>query len=520
VTIPHFSRFADYARYYAETTPDAEAVALGDMRMSYRALDQAVDALASALIAAGVDHGDRVATLQTPCPDYFVAYLATTSIGAIWAGLNPRYRTNELVYVVEDCTPHVLLARTRIGDRDYAEEVAALSACGIRHVVSYEPAEAGDIETMADFLRAGQAVSQQILDARRAQCGGREACLLVYTSGTTGKPKGALLQQQGIIDFAIAQNRIWPVRPMRILNYFPINHIGCTVDLATPCLVAGGTIIFMDQFDTEASLDLLVRERITFWGSVPSIYAMQMAALAKHPRQFPDVQLIVWEGAAIQADLLEALAAICPQLATNYSMTESTSAIACVAPTADRDVLLNTVGRAFKDVEVRLVDLDDNEVSSGEPGEVQCRSHYGFLGYWNRPDASTEAFTVDGFFRTGDLAVRRPDGRYRIVGRLKEMYKSGGYNVYPREVEAVFEDNPAVKEAVIVAIPDPLWQEVGVAFVTLSSAATPDALTDWAKARLANYKLPKRVHIETELPLLPIGKVDRAALKLRARQNG
>jgi acyl-CoA synthetase (AMP-forming)/AMP-acid ligase II len=203
-------------------------------------------------------------------------------------------------------------------------------------------------------------------------------------------------------------------------------------------------------------------------------------------------------------------------MATNYGQTESTSAMAAEPPTIEREPLLNSVGHVFPGVELRLLDADGADVPDGEPGEVCSRSAYNFLGYWNRPEATAEAFTPDGYLRTGDLAVRRTDGRYRIVGRVREMYKSGGYNVYPREVEMLLETHPAVTQAVVVAVPDPLWQEVGVAYVTVSGAIEPAEILAFARERLANYKVPKRLLVEAELPLLPVGKVDRTALRKRA----
>lgn len=517
---PPFPRVADYARYYAERTPDAEAMVLGDQRVSYAELDARVDALARALLAAGVAVGDRVATMQTPCPDYFVTFLATSSIGAIWVGLNPKYRLGELLYVVEDCQPKLLLTRLEVGGRRYDSEVEALrDALGLPGVIAFDAAApAPGIQTFAEFVATGSGVTDAELTARRALVGGRQACLLVYTSGTTGKPKGAVLQQQGIVEFSIEQNRIWPVEPLREVNFFPTNHVGCTVDLATPCLVAGGTTIFMEQFDPAESMDIIEREKVTFWGSTPSVFTMQLAELDKRPRDLSAMQLICWEGAAISSEALDRLMTICPNMCTNYGQTESTGAMTGLAPTSDRDLLLNSVGPEFPGVEIRLVDLEGNPVPDGTPGEVLARSPYSFIEYWNRPEASAEAYTADGFLRTGDLAVRRPDGTYRIAGRIREMYKSGGYNVYPREVEILFEDHPAVSEAVVVAIPDAKWQEVGVLYVTLQGEVTAEELMAYARERLANYKLPKRIEILPEMPLLPVGKIDRTALKQRAAE--
>lgn len=218
-------------------------------------------------------------------------------------------------------------------------------------------------------------------------------------------------------------------------------------------------------------------------------------------------------------DMIGELLKIGPPLATNYAMTESVGAITLLAPTRDRELLANTVGGAFPGVDIRLVDENDNDVPDGDPGEVAFKSRYTFLGYWQRPEATTEAFTVDGFFKSGDLAIRRPDGRYRVVGRLKEMYKSGGYNVYPREVEMVLEEHPAVIVAAVVSADDPLWQEIGVAYVTLSGDVETTALETWCRERLANYKIPKRIIIEPNMPLLPIGKIDKVALKQRTAQT-
>ena len=271
----------------------------------------------------------------------------------------------------------------------------------------------------------------------------------------------------------------------------------------------------MPQFEPEAALRLVETERVSVWGSVPSVFMMQAALPAFETVDLSSVELIVWEGAAMPGEMVRRLAAIGPPLATNYGMTETTSAVTLVDPTHDLDVLTDTVGVPFDEVEVRL-DADGALAPTGEAGEVQTRSPLVMLGYWRDPEATAAAFTADGWFRTGDLAVQRPDGRYRIVGRLKEMYKSGGYNVYPREVEAVLEGHGDVHAAAVVGAPDPLWQEVGVAFV-VAPRANAAALDAHCRARLAVYKVPKRFVLVEALPLLPIGKVDKAALARLAR---
>jgi acyl-CoA synthetase (AMP-forming)/AMP-acid ligase II len=519
---PLLDRISDYAAWHAAATPNEPALVLDSRVTTYRALSDAVDALAKALLVAGVKKGDRVATLQSPHPDYVTAWLATASIGAIWVGLNPRYQTAELTYVIEDAEPKVLLTRTNIGGRSYLAEIAALisATTTLSHVVAFdrEPVDQG-ITAMSAFLAAGKSISDDILKAARDDCGGRDPCVIVYTSGSTGKPKGALLHHEGIAAFGLAQNEIWPVDPHRNINFLPINHIGCVCDITAPCLVAGGTLHFMEQFDPAAATRMIETEKLTLWGSVPSVFSLQMATPEYATTDLSSLQLILWEGAAMPDAMIDELLKIGPPLATNYSMTESVSGITVLAPTRDRELLANSVGGIFPGLAIRLSDADGNEVTDGEPGEVTFTSRYAFLGYWRRPEATAEAFTTDGYFKSGDLAVRRPDGRYRVVGRLKEMYKSGGYNVYPREIEMVLEEHPAVVLAAVVSIDDPLWQEIGVAYVTLADNIETGSLAGWCRERLANYKIPKRIVVVPNMPLLPIGKIDKITLKNRALEN-
>jgi len=519
---PVLSRISDYAHHYAVRAGASTAVRLGGTALSYARLAEEIDATALALLALGVRKGDRVATLQTPRPEFFTAFLATASIGAVWVGLNPRYRLGELLAVIRDARPRVLLTRASIDGRSYRGDLEAIAAelGGALQIVVFEgEAAVAAARSHAEFIAGGASVSHETLSGARHDCGGRDPCLIVYTSGTTGAPKGAVLHHAGLVRFSLAQNVLWPLNPVRVLNYFPINHVGCVADMACPALVAGGEQVFLEHFDVEASLHLMAEWQVTLWGSVPSVFQMQLASPACARTDFSSVQLIVWEGAAMPRDDIVRLRRICPSLATNYGMSETTSAVTVVEPTDNLDVLADSVGFPFPGVEVRLADRDGLDAALGQPGELWARSDLNMLGYWSNPTATAEALSSDGWLRTGDLAVRRPDGRYRIVGRIKEMYKSGGYNVYPREIESVLEQHPAVAAVAVTAASDPLWQEVGVAFVVARGSITEEELIAWCHERLANYKVPKRVVFLDSLPLLPIGKVDRQALRLRALQG-
>jgi len=517
VRAPALRLISDYPRYWATVRPDAEAVVFETSRWTYGELADRVDRCACALLAHGIRPGDRVATLSPPHPDYYVTFLAAVSIGAIWLGLNPRYQIRELEYVVNDAGPRLVFARTVIGDRSYHEELAALTAA-CRSIERTVLLDSGT--SYSDFLAAGHAVSAGALAAVRAAIDPREACLIVYTSGTTGKPKGALIHQAGLIKVARVQYAIWPIDPARAINNLPINHIGCIGDITCDTLVPGGTLVFQEQFDPGAMLDLVERERITLFGHVPT--ALQL--IVSHPRfettDFSAVQLIIWEGAAAPAELIERLRKKCGQLANAYGMTETVGSVTFTFDTDSSEVLANSVGWPVPEYDLRIAGPDGTPVPPGSPGEVQVRGDFVTLGYWNRPDATAELFTADGWLRTGDLAEERPDGAYRLIGRLKEMYKSGGYNVYPREIELVLEAHPDVAMAAVIGVPDPLYQEVGHAFVLPHAGHRPpsaESLERHCRSQLANYKVPKRFTVTTEFPMLPIGKVDKQALKVMAR---
>ncbi|MBV7255316.1 AMP-binding protein [Pacificimonas sp. WHA3] len=520
---PSLSRISDYVSWFARETPEAEALVLGDRRIDYATFHRQVDELARALLASGVTKGDRVATLCTPSPDYFICFLATASIGGIWVGMNPRYQIDELEYVASDSEPVVLLARTAIDGRNYGGEIAQLVSghASIRAIVLLDTERDEQLPSAlsySQFIATGALIAQDTLIAARERCGGRDPCMIVYTSGSTGKPKGALLHHAGIAEFSLGQNRIWPISPLRALNYFPVNHIGCVVDISCPTLVAGGTLVFMEHFEPRRSMELMVEERITLWGSVPSVFQLQLALEDIDTFDLSAVQLILWEGAAMPREIIDRLLEYGRPLASNYGMTESCGAMTVTPPTRDISVLERTVGWPFKGVEMRIAGGDGQPVAMGDTGELQALSPFTMVGYWNRPDATAEVVLDDGWLATGDLGKENPDGTYSIVGRAKEMYKSGGYNVYPREVENALEAHPAVDLAAVVSVTDPLWQEVGVAFVLLTCPASEADLKRHCRSKLANYKNPKKIVIVDSMPLLPIGKVDKVSLRQRAEE--
>ncbi len=521
---PLLDRINDYVAYYAQRQPDVEAMVLDDRRVTYAELCQQVDEMARALLAAGVARGDRVATLATPHPDFWTIFLATASIGAIWVGLNPRYQLDEYRYVVGDCEPVLLLTRTQIGDRTFAADIAALRAASksLRQVIVLggDPPLADSLP-LATFLASGQAVDDAVLARRRTEIDSSDPALIVYTSGSTGRPKGALLPHRGLVRCCRNQMRYWRADPVRVLNFLPINHIGCVGDISSWALVAGGCIVFLEKFDAARSMEITSNERCTVWGGVPTTILMCLALPHFDRYDLSSLQLILWSGAAAPVDLVRRLRTIVPSLSNSYGLTETVGSVTFAGPCDDVELLSESVGFPVPDYEFRIADGRGNPVARGDAGEIWVRGDFIMRGYWRRPAETAETIDGDGWLHTGDLAIERADGSIRLVGRLKEMFKSGGYNVYPREIEQVLESCPGVAMAAVVGVPDQVFGEVGHAFILRDAGATvlPTDLEAACRARLANYKIPKRFVIEDELPTLPIGKLDKRQLRESARRH-
>ncbi len=505
---PLLPRLEDYLAHWSARTPEAEAIVDSGGRLSYRQLDEAVRQAARAMVACGVAEGSCVAVLAPPCIDAFVSFLAASLLGATWLGLNPKYTRAELQQVIGDAGPALILSRSRIAERDYLEDLLALhgSLAHDRQILALFDArpDAAPLERFGDRGEGRLA----------ATVSGNPVALFVYTSGSTGRPKAARLSHQALIRAAAVRAHTWGVTPFRAINNLPINHVGSVGDIACTALVAGGCLVCLERFSPTATLDCLERERVSYWYQVPTMFQMCLDAAEGRAMDWSYLKAAIWSGGRAPAALIARLAAVAGRLAVDYSMTESVGAITLTPLTDSLESLGEHVGWPDPGRTLRLVDpVTLLPAGRGQAGEVQIRDAWMFDGY-REASQGADAFTADGWFRTGDLAVADQSGRWRIVGRSKEMFKSGGYNVYPREVELAIEAHPDVADVAVVETGDDLYGEVGIAFVVRRQPALVAAdLDHHCRERLANYKVPKRYIFVDHLPMLPIGKVDKAALR-------
>ena len=486
------ARFGDAPLY---VTPEGTA-------LTYRALDELSDAVAGGLRRRGVGAGDVVALLLPSGPAYAVAYAAAAKVGALSAGVNDKLSPPERRRCLAVARPRLVLA---------SPGLAAQSAAG----------SVPEVDDLVEVQTDGVAPDAVLGELRSGGGGGGGGgpgdtpVAVVFTSGTTGDPKGAVFgwsQLEAIGD--IDGGGRWGGGG-RGLSSTSFAHLGYMTKLPQ-ALRGGGTVFLMERWSAGAALEMVQRHRLTTLGGIPT----QVALMLRHER-FDDtdvssVRLIAMGGGPSTAALVRAARdGFGVPVVVRYTCTEAGVGVG-TAPDDPPEDAEETVGRARRGVELTVRDDGDVPLPAGETGHVCLASKAVMQRYWGDPEATAAAFTADGAVRTGDLGFLDDRGRLHLAGRAKEMYVRGGYNVFPLEVENVLADHPAVAHVAVVPRPDPVMGEIGVAVVVPVAggrAPTLEDLRDHARDRLARYKLPEAVVITGELPRTAMEKIDRAALR-------
>ncbi|GAB2662251.1 class I adenylate-forming enzyme family protein [Gordonia jinhuaensis] len=518
--VPQCRRLIDYIAYWAQRTPQApfdHDTARGDGVQARRSYSQAlvdIEQCAARLADKGIGVGDVVAALVGPSAEFITLYAACSRLGATWVGLNPAYSVPELAHVLTDARPALIVSIGVYRDRPVAEELTRLAR---------EIAGVGEVVGFDDVLGLGGAGSGEHVTAPADENAYDvdATAVIVYTSGTTGRPKGAEISHRALATGCYLQASRFFHEDSHAIANLPVNHVAGLLDMAGVPIASGGCIHFMAEFDPDGILELIERERITMWGGVPTILALTAARPAWKTADLSSLRYLVWGGAPMPIGLIPQLRATGASLSTVYGLTESCVSVAYNDPDATDEQLAATIGRPDPRMQWRIGD----RTVVGEPGELLLRNPTLLTRYRGLEEATAEAFTEDGFLRTGDVAVLREDHTIELVGRTREMFKSGGYNVYPREVEAAIETHDAVREVVVVDIPDPVFHQVGAAFVVCENDIEPtdeliESIRAHAASQLARYKQPKRYEMLADLPRTGIGKVDKTALRARLAASG
>jgi fatty-acyl-CoA synthase len=492
---PLFPAISDPVRWWSGV--DGGKLALidraADQRITYAELEAATRRWSALLQGAGIRSGDRVAWIGGNRHEAVPLFFACGRLGAALVPLNWRLARPELASVLEDAAPRAVIGESRFRR---AAETAAGSARWI------------DIDEDAPALLRGPG-SEPAATAPGAD----DPWLVLYTSGSTGTPKGAMLPHRQILYNAFATTTGWSLGASDVAPIStPFFHTGGWNVFATPIWYRGGTAVLFDRFEPDDFIDGLAEEGCTMALTVPTQLVMMLESRS-WGRPLPALRTLMSGGAPCPPRVLERVRAAGYALREGYGLTECGPN--CFAISA-RESLENPncVGRPMPFLETRLVTDDGRDAEIDEPGELWLRGPQMFAGYLGSPERTAEVIAPGGWLRTGDLARRDSEGRYRICGRRKEMFISGGENVFPGEVEAALAECPGISEVVVIGVPDELWGEVGRAYVVARDGAmlAPETVVAFAREKLAGYKVPRSVVLLDELPRLGSGKADRRAL--------
>ena len=480
------SNLAEILTASAARDGEAIAVKLDDVALSYAALDAASALVAGLLRERGLEPGDRVGVMLPNVPYFPVAYYGALRAGCVVVPMNVLLRRREVKYYLEDSGAKLLFAWG-----DFEEDAkGGADEAGVECIL----VRPGEIEKT---IAAAEALTE-VVDRDDS-----DTAVILYTSGTTGSPKGAELTNANLRRNLEVSAELFSMRQGDVIfGGLPLFHSfgqTCAMNAGT---YAGATLTLLPRFDPGKALEIVERDQVTIFAGVPTMYG----ALLHHPgRESADVgslRLCASGGASLPVELLNAFEqAFGAKILEGYGLSETSPVASFNHP--DRERKAGSIGTPIDGVEMQLVDAEDGV------GEIAIRGHNVMKGYWNRPEATREAIDSEGWFRTGDMAKVDDDGYYFIVDRKKDLIIRGGYNVYPREVEEVIYEHPKVREAAVVGIPHPeLGEEVGAAVALKEGeSAEPEEIQGFVKDQVAAYKYPRLVWFVDELPKGPTGKI-------------
>ena len=495
----------DWLAKRAKLTPDKVALVDGatGAETTYAAWNARVNQTANYLRDLGVEKGDRVAVYASNRAEYLDLFWAAPKIGAVLQNLNWRLTVHELRAVVADGAPRVIFY-----SEDWRPQLDELkpSFTTIEHVVAFTNPGAGErgIDERAALSDVLSDLPDLVLD---------DPWGIYYTGGTTGLPKGAVVTHGNVTWNSVNTITSWGIDGRHVAPLqLPFFHIGGPNIFMVPLVHVGGTTILCSGFDPDATFDMVENGGITHYVGVPTMFQMLQAHERWASTDFSKLELVISGGAPCPLPIMEKFWDRGVDFKMGYGLTEASGNNFWLPPDLVREKI-GSVGFPIFHIDMKVVRDDGTECSVDEEGELLIRGPHVVAGYWNRPDATAETIR-DGWLHTGDVAAKDADGCYRVLGRSKDMYISGGENVYPAEVESVITAHPAIGEAAVVGVPHERWGEVGRAFVVLSPGATLDEadLLTFLGERLAKYKLPRSVVVLDALPLTVIGKIDKKLL--------
>jgi acyl-CoA synthetase (AMP-forming)/AMP-acid ligase II len=512
-TIPELADVA-VARFGGRT-----AVVDGERRVSYAALVDEADRFAAALVASGVAPGDRVALWAFNCAEWIVALLGLWRAGAVLIPVNTRFKGAEASDLLARGRAKALVTVTDFLGVDYLALLAAAGAAlpDLETVVVARGSAPDRAESWDGFLARGTAADGAEAERRRRALAADDVSDILFTSGTTGAPKGVVQTHARTLRVAIDWVAMTGLGPDdRYLMVNPYFHMFGLKAGILASVAAGALMLPEPVFDVDAALARVASEEVTVLPGPPTLYQAILDAPDRDRHDLSSLRVAVTGAADIPVELIRRMHDELPfsTIVTGYGLTEA-GTVTGTSAGDDAEAIATTVGRPRPGFEVRIVD-GGRDAADGQAGEVLVRGASVMSHYLDDPPATAQALSFDGWLRTGDLGVLDEAGRLRIVGRSKDMFIVGGFNAYPAEIENALLRHPAVAQAAVIGIPDQRLGEVAMAFVVAGAEVTGPEIVEWSRGEMANYKVPRVVELVDELPLNATGKVQKDVLRARA----
>ncbi|MFF8596457.1 FadD3 family acyl-CoA ligase [Streptomyces sp. NPDC015220] len=505
--------------------PDREAVVDGGTRLTYRRLAEEAAAVTRSLLALGIRRGERVALWAPNGVRWITAALGVVCAGAALVPVNTRYKGDEARWVLERSRARLLLVENGFLGNDYLTMIGARGGPErpvpdlpeLDRVVDLAGRDGGARATSWEsFLSLGAAVPAADASARWAAVREDDVSDVLFTSGTTGRPKGAMTtHRQNVLTYRAWSERTGLTGADRYLIINPMFHCFGYKAGVLACLLRGATMVLQPVFDVAETLRLVQDEAITVLPGPPTVYTSLLDAPGRDRHDLSSLRLAVTGAAVVPVALVRRVRAeLFPVVVTAYGLTESCGTVTVCRAEDDDETIARTAGGPIDGVEVRVVDPDRRPLPPGRDGEILVRGYNVMLGYLDDPRATAAAVDAGGWLATGDVGHLDEAGNLIVTGRSKEMFCVGGFNVYPAEIEQLLSRHDAVSEAAVIGVPDTRLGEVGRAFVTLRPgvAATPAELAGFCRERLANFKVPREVVIVETFPRNAAGKVSKTEL--------
>ncbi len=503
--------FSKVIEDHARQMPDHPAYIFMDRTMTYAQLNESIQRVANSLLSFGLKKGDKIATILPQSLAFVTLYMAASTLGLVVVPLDPRFKPAEMIALSKRTEPKLLVALANPEPIKQTAE-ALIQAYPFERVFSYFGTL--NVKDSKPYEALLQGPADLIPDSLHPQP--NEPLIIIFTSGTTGKPKGAVITQKITSTMAKATVEAWGLTAddKAIIN-LPTSHVGGTHDLLAVQLYAGATGVLMPTFDPKQMLEFIGKYKITYFGGVPTMFRMMFKMVNVQDYDVSSVKLIIVSGEPSQPELIQKIKDSFPNanIASSWGMSETAGFFTFTKPSDPLEIVAKTEGTPWEGFELKIKKTNGEWAKTGEVGELMVKGDSVIQTYMDPED--NEGTFEDGWLKTGDLGYLDENNYLHFVGRLKEMYISGGYNVYPLEIESYLNAHPKINTSCIIEMPDEIFGEIGVAFVVPEEGVeiTLEEIADYCEEGLADYKRPKKIIIRKDLPKTLIGKLAKQDIR-------